>query len=72
LEDIRAAGGIEFSTNEVRPGISALASIIHNRRGTAVGAIAVSGADLGAELSRESAVAGKLARTASSIAHALR
>jgi IclR family acetate operon transcriptional repressor len=72
LADIRAAGGVEYSFGEVRPGIGALACVIQNRHGDVVGAICVSGSDIEPVLSRHSAVAQRLARTASSISRALR
>ncbi len=72
LDEIRTAGGIEWSQNEVRPGIAAVACTVSTPRGTPIGAICVSGPDLEDELSRESKVAMRLARTAASISAALR
>ena len=72
LEDIRAADGIEYSSNEVRVGISALASIIRTSSGSPIGAICVSGADLEPQLSRDSDVAKKLSRTVQAISRVLR
>jgi DNA-binding IclR family transcriptional regulator len=71
LEEVRAAGGIEHSRHEIRPGIAAVACIVRTPRGTPVGAVCVSGTELDDQLSRDSDVAIRLARTAASISAAL-
>lgn len=67
LEEIRAAGGIEVSSNERRPGISAMAACVRNRAGRACASVIISGPELGEHLRRDSALAETLNRTAASI-----
>ena len=67
LADIRASGGIALSSNERRPGISAIAAVVRGRSGRPVGAIAISGPELEEHLSTTSVLAEHLSRTAASI-----
>lgn len=67
LDAIRGAGGVETSSNERRPGVSAMAAVICNRSDRAVAALAISGPDLEGELSRTSELAQQLQRAAASI-----
>lgn len=67
LETIREAGGVERSSSELRPGISALAAVILDCDADPVGAIAVSGPDMGQHLDRDSELADRLRRAASAI-----
>ncbi|HEY4279483.1 MAG TPA: helix-turn-helix domain-containing protein [Conexibacter sp.] len=71
LEEVRASGGVEISSNELIPGMSAVAAAIVPRD-AAVAAIIVSGIDLEPELSRDSDVAERLQRAAVGIAGVLR
>lgn len=72
LAEIRAAGGVEWSSHELQPGISALASVILSREQAPTGAIAVSGPGLETDLQRDSDVAQRLRRAAEAIGRALR
>lgn len=67
LEAIRQAGGVEWSSSEIRPGISALAAVILNHDANPVGAIAVSGPEMGEHLARDSELAARLRRAAAAI-----
>lgn len=67
LEAIRQAGGVEWSANELRPGISALAAVIPSHNMDPVGAIAVSGPEMGEQLARDSELATRLRRVAAGI-----
>lgn len=69
LKRIRSRGGLEFSSSELRPGISAMAAaILRGQR--PLGAVAVSGTKLGSELAADSELADVLKRVAAQIAHA--
>jgi DNA-binding IclR family transcriptional regulator len=72
LEDIRASGGIEVSSNEIVPGMSAISAAILGRDGRAMGTVAISGLELEPHLSRTSEVADRLRRAAVAIAGVLR
>ena len=67
LERVREAGGVALSSGEAIPGISAMAAAIRSRRGYAVAAVASSGLDLGDQMSDESALAGRLRRSARAV-----
>lgn len=67
LEAIRQAGGVEWSSSELRPGVSALAAVILNHNANPLGAIAVSGPEMGEQLSRDSELATRLRRAAAGI-----
>lgn len=67
LEAIRQAGGVEWSSNEIRPGISALAAVILSHDAKPVGALAVSGPEMGEHLARDSELAARLLRAAAAI-----
>jgi DNA-binding IclR family transcriptional regulator len=71
LADVRAAGGLDWSAEEIRPGLSALAAVIRNREGAPVGAVSVSGADLTPHLSSDSELAQRVRATAQSISRVL-
>jgi DNA-binding IclR family transcriptional regulator len=71
VEQIREAGGVEVSSNELIPGMSAIAAAIVPRD-VAVGALIVSGLDLEPQLARDSDVAERLRRAATAIAGVLR
>jgi DNA-binding IclR family transcriptional regulator len=71
LDEVRAAGGVAVSSNELIPGMSALAAAIVPRE-VAVAAIIVSGLDLEPQLSHDSEVAQQLRRAAVAIAGVLR
>jgi IclR family acetate operon transcriptional repressor len=71
LERVREVGGVGLSRGEAIPGINAMAAAIRSRRGHAVGAIAVSGVDLGDQLSDESMLAGQLLRSARAVGQSL-
>jgi DNA-binding IclR family transcriptional regulator len=71
LGEIRAAGGIEFSVSETRPGIAALAAVILKGEVEPVGSINVFGLALQHELRRDSHIALTLRRIADRIGTAL-
>jgi IclR family transcriptional regulator, acetate operon repressor len=71
LAATREAGGIGLSRREAVPGVEAVAAVILSRRDTPVGAIAVSGVDLGEQLDADSTLAHKLRRAAHSIGQML-
>jgi IclR family transcriptional regulator, acetate operon repressor len=71
LAAVREAGGVEWSADEIRPGLSAIAAAIRNRNGVPVGAVSISGPDLGPHLSYESELAQRVLGTAQSISRVL-
>lgn len=68
LEEVRASGGVELASNEITPGISAVAAVILSPERRPVGAVAVSGSDLEPYLDRTAWVAARLRQTADQIA----
>jgi IclR family transcriptional regulator, acetate operon repressor len=71
LETSRRHGHVACSSNEFRPGISAIAVAIVDRRRQPVGSVAISGVDLESELGVDSELARHLRRAADVIAGAL-
>jgi IclR family acetate operon transcriptional repressor len=71
LERVREVGGVALSRGEASPGIYALAAAVLSRRGHAVAAVAVSGLDLGDQMSDESLLAGQLRRSARAVGQSL-
>lgn len=71
LEQVRESGGLGFSRGEASPGISAMAAAILNRRGQAIGAISVSGIELGDQMAADSQLAGQLRRSARAVGQSL-
>ena len=67
LEAVRASGGAEVASNEITPGISAVAAVILSPDRRPVGAIGVSGSDLEPYLDRGGWVASRLRQTADQI-----
>ena len=75
LAEIRARSGVEFSLPpycSIAPGTEAIAVAVRTHAGEAVGAISLSGEDLGPELSVDSRVTAQLRRVAESVGSALR
>lgn len=68
LEAVRASGGVELASNEITPGISAVAAVILSPERRPAGAVAVSGSDLEPYLDRGAWVASRLRQTADQIA----
>jgi DNA-binding IclR family transcriptional regulator len=71
LDRVRDDGGLAFAHDILRPGVSAIAAAVHDRRGQPVGAVNVSGTDLEEHLAPTSDVARHVKRTADSITAAL-
>lgn len=69
LKAIRERGGVEFSSSEIRPGISAI-SVVILRADEPAGIVAVSGTKLEDQLSPDSELAGSLKRLAAQISTA--
>jgi len=71
LGRVREVGGVALSHGDAIPGIDAMAAAVISRRGHAVGAVAVSGLDLGEQMSDESPLAGQLRRSARAVGQSI-